>query len=210
MPLSPAGFPKDLDPSNPIGQDPGSILDAQCRNIIQSIKQTFPQMGEATQLTGTEIDRAKSGFGGIQLSGPTDIIPSVTLTTSRVLAGPYDKNIDPAPVDVVQDFSTSSITIQPGRWLITGSLSGRMDPASVGTIMRLQLVGTIGKVGQSMQSTTNIAAADVGFGISFCGFYATTVAIQLELGFQLLTPTTLTINFADYAELSASRIGLNV
>lgn len=206
MPLSPAGFPKDLDPSNPKGSDPGSILDAQCRNIIQSIQQTFPQMGEATTLTGTQINRAQAGWGGIRVSGPQSI-SAVNLTNSRIKLGPFDQAIDIAPEDVTQDVAGDTITVEAGRWLVTGIVAGRGPGAGFNTSVKIQLVETVGKVGQSLSNTAGVPTGMEFFGASFTGLYAASAQTQLELGILILTGGSLTVDFIEYMELSASRVG---
>lgn len=173
-----------------------------------------PVIGEAPQdnkpysrENAAWVQGVKAGYGGLQLSGSISTLFTITTTRQKVTG--YDQNVTPNPVDVTQSLGSQTITVQAGLWFIGAIVAVRCNPSAiVDRKVQLQLVASVGNIGQPMRQVTAVGADEEAFGLTLAGLYRATSQRQLELGIQMLTAASnITVNQADHLAFTAHRVG---
>ena len=211
MSLSPVGYFGNLDDSNPKGSDSASISDDQHRNILASCKQQGPNWTGAITATHTAINSAATkaantdpGYGGIRLSGPLSITP-VTLTSTPVIINQYDQTIASPAVDVTQDSSGGSLTIQSGLWMLFGNFAGRFVAGSdPNRFIVLYIRADGSNLAARMASALPENAISVGGNI--CAMWRTTTSNRVMELFISSNNGNSDLNYIDALEFSAFRL----
>lgn len=151
------------------------------------------------------------GYGGIELSAPVSGLGLVTATPQKITV--FDQAMLAVPIGVEQDVTNSLIRVnEPGKWIITVLLSGRVVPDSSNVTRTLVANGYNETTSQLMDSPFYSAIPRYGetFGI--------TVTTMLEIKeeeigvavsmYAYTLGSTIDVTDIDAAELSIHRVGL--